>query len=137
MPRTLGASWWDWNRCLTGSFDLKLKYSYNLARMHFEIILAPEAIEDWKRLEARELATVKQALETHLRFEPLKESKSRIKHLRGFSRPQYRLRIDELRVFYDVNEKTVEVLAIVLKPDANAWLEQFGIPEPTGQEENQ
>ena len=55
-----------------------------------------------------------------------KSSKSRIKRLRGLRRPQYRLRVDEVRVFYDVSESTVEILAIVAKPEAEAWLKQFG-----------
>jgi hypothetical protein len=31
---------------------------------------------------------------------------------------------DDIRVFYDVTEDTVEVLAVVPKPEANAWLER-------------
>jgi hypothetical protein len=32
-------------------------------------------------------------------------------------------------VFYDVNERIVEVLAIVEKPEASLWLATFGSPE--------
>jgi mRNA-degrading endonuclease RelE of RelBE toxin-antitoxin system len=39
---------------------------------------------------------------------------------------QYRLRVDEIRVFYDVAGSEVEVLAIVLKSEAEQWLEKFG-----------
>ena len=46
--------------------------------------------------------------------------------LRGLSRPQYRLRIDEIRVSYDITGTTVEILAIVPKPEAQRWLAQFG-----------
>ena len=99
---------------------------YNLARMRFEILLAPEAVEDLRKLKAGERAAVKEALETHLRYEPTKTSRSRIKRLRGVARPQYRLRVEEVRVFYDVSSSTVEVLAIVPKPEAESWLEQFG-----------
>jgi mRNA-degrading endonuclease RelE of RelBE toxin-antitoxin system len=99
---------------------------YNLARMRFEILLAPEAVEDLRKLKAGERAAVKEALETHLRHEPTKTSRSRIKRLRGVARPQYRLRVEEVRVFYDVSSSTVEVLAIVPKPEAESWLEQFG-----------
>lgn len=88
--------------------------------MRHEIILAPEAIDDLKRLAARARAQVQQALEVHLRYQPTKTSRSRIKRLRGLSRPQYRLRVDELRVFYDVEEVCVEILAIVIKSDAAA-----------------
>lgn len=65
-------------------------------------------------------------METHLRHQPTRTSKSRIKRLRGLSRPQYRLRVGETRVFYDVRERTVEVLAIVMKSRADAWLEEQG-----------
>jgi mRNA-degrading endonuclease RelE of RelBE toxin-antitoxin system len=65
----------------------------------------------------------------HLRHEPTKTSRSRIKRLRGLSRPQYRLRVDEVRVFYDVSGATVEILAIVAKSEAESWLAQFGSPE--------
>ena len=56
-------------------------------------------------------------------------SRSRIKRLRGLSRPQYRLRVGEVRVFYDVHERRVEVLAIVMKSDAASWLEEVGQSE--------
>lgn len=97
--------------------------------MRFEILLAPEAVEDLKRLKANVRAAVTEALETHLRHEPTKTSRSRIKRLRGMSKPQYRLRVEDVRVFYDVVDSTVEVLAIVPKPEAESWLKQFGNPE--------
>jgi mRNA interferase RelE/StbE len=68
-------------------------------------------------------------LETHLRDEPGKVSRSRIKRLRGLRRPQYRLRVGEVRVFYDISGTTVEVLAIVAKTEAESWLAQSAIPE--------
>jgi len=97
-----------------------------LARMRFSIVLAPEAVEDLRALKANLRAEVRQALEQHLRNELEKVSKSRIKRLRGISRPQYRLRVGEIRVFYDVTGHTVEVLAIVAKAEAESWLDQFG-----------
>ena len=94
--------------------------------MRLEIYLAPEAIEDLKRLRAAHRTKVKEAMETHLRHEPTKTSKSRIKRLRGLSRPQYRLRVDDVRVFYDVSKRNVEILAIVAKANADAWLSRVG-----------
>jgi mRNA interferase RelE/StbE len=78
--------------------------------MRFEIILAPEAVEDFRSLRADVRSTVRDALETHLR-------------------PQYRLRVGEVRIFYDATAESVEVLAIVPKSEAAIWLEQFGKPE--------
>src|SRR5713226_9725358 len=97
--------------------------------MRFEIILAPEAVEDLRRLKANERTAIKEALEAHLRHEPTKTSRSRIKRLRGIARPQYRLRVERVRMFYDVSGSTVEVLAIVPKSEAASWLAQFGSPK--------
>lgn len=72
---------------------------------------------------------VRDAIEEHVRHEPTKTSRSRIKRLRGIGRPQYRLRVGEVRVFYDVSGSDVEILAIVPKSEANAWLAQFASPE--------
>lgn len=94
--------------------------------MRFEIILSPEAVEDLRGLRARIRSEVQDALETHLRNEPKKTSRSRIKRLRGLTKPQYRLRVNEWRIFYDVSGSSVEILAIVPKSEAGSWLAQFG-----------
>jgi len=100
-----------------------------MARMPHEIILAPEAAEDLDNLKANLRAEVREGIETHLRHEPGKTSRSRIKRLRKLSQPQYRLRIGDVRVFYDISEKNVEVLAIVLKSEAATWLAKHGKSE--------
>ncbi len=100
--------------------------------MRYEIVLAPGAVQALRALPARTRSQVRDALERHLRFAPAQTRRSRIKRLRGMSRPQYRLRVDEIRVFYDVTETTVEVLAIVPKAHAQAWLEQEGTPDDGG-----
>ena len=97
--------------------------------MPFDILLAPEALEDLKALRANVRADIRAALETHLRHGPEKPSRSRIKRLRGLRQPQYRLRVGEVRIFYDVTGTTVQVLAIVTKLEADSWLAQFGNPE--------
>jgi mRNA-degrading endonuclease RelE of RelBE toxin-antitoxin system len=97
--------------------------------MPFEIVFAPEAVEDLRRFKANVRSELRSALEIHLRHEPTKTSRSRIKRLRGLKRPQYRLRVGEVRVFYDVSASTVEILAIVSKSEAQQWLAQFASPE--------
>jgi mRNA interferase RelE/StbE len=92
----------------------------------FEILLAPEAVEDLRHLMAGTRSAVRNALEIHLRHEPTRTSRSRIKRLRGLRRPQYRLRVGEVRVFYDVTGATVEILAVVTKSEAEAWLARYG-----------
>ncbi len=94
--------------------------------MRYEILLAPQAVEDLKKLRANIRSEVRDALEFHLRHQPRKQSRSRIKRLKGITKPQYRLRVGEVRVFYDVSEDSVEVLAILEKKEVSEWLERSG-----------
>jgi mRNA-degrading endonuclease RelE of RelBE toxin-antitoxin system len=97
--------------------------------MRRDIVLAPAAAAAYGALPASRRAEVRDALERHLRYEPTRVSKSRIKRLRGLSQPQYRLRVGEVRVFYDVTDEAVEVLAIVTKAEATDWLARHGTPD--------
>jgi len=94
--------------------------------MRYAIILSPEAVEDLGHLKANVRASARDAIETHLRHTPTKVSKSRVKRLRGLKRPQYRLRIDDVRVYYDVIESNVEIIAIISKSEAADWLAMVG-----------
>ena len=100
--------------------------------MRYEIILAPSAARALRALSARRHAELRDAIEAHLRQEPKRVSTSRIKRLRGVTRPQYRLRVGEMRVFYDVTTTEVLVLAIVTKAEAQSWLEQKGVDDEGG-----
>jgi mRNA-degrading endonuclease RelE of RelBE toxin-antitoxin system len=102
--------------------------------MRREIILAAEAKEDFKALRANDRAAARDAMEKYLRHEATKTTKSRIKRLRGMRRPQYRLRVEEIRIFYDVTDSAVEVLAIVPKSQAAEWLRRYG--ESSAEQEN-
>jgi len=98
--------------------------------LRFEIIVAPEAAEQFRELpSARVRAEVRDGIEEHLRHEPTKVSRSRIKRLRGLRKPQYRLRVGEVRVFYDVDDEEVHVLAVILKSQAVEWLNKWGDAE--------
>ena len=94
--------------------------------MRYDIVVAPEAVKDVEHLTPYVRAMVRDAIERSLRHAPTRVSKSRIKRLRGMSRPQFRLRVDEVRVFYDVREATVDILAVVPKAEAAAWLAREG-----------
>ncbi|HLX60791.1 MAG TPA: type II toxin-antitoxin system RelE/ParE family toxin [Planctomycetota bacterium] len=94
--------------------------------MRYRIELAQNAKDDYLGFDARWRSVIKSGLDTYLSHEPMKESKSRIKRLRDLSHPQYRLRIEEIRIFYDVVDDLVTVVAIVLKKEAEAWLSRYG-----------
>ncbi len=100
--------------------------------MRYDIVLAPEVVEDLGDLKAAVRTAVRAAIEQYLRHQPTRVSKSRIKRLRGFSHPQYRLRVgDDVRVFYDVTGAVVQVLAVVAKPGADEWLAKHGESDET------
>lgn len=94
--------------------------------MAYEIEFNSQSIADLDILRSFERTKVIEAIETNLRYEPTKESKSRIKRLRRLISPQYRLRVDDIRVFYDIVENTVEILAIISKPQSAEWLAREG-----------
>ena len=100
--------------------------------MAYAVILSVEAVRDLRRLDAHRRAEVKHRIELHLRHEPTKVSRSRIKRLHGLQQPQYRLRVGDIRVYYDVTPAEVQVLGIVAKSDSQSWLEEAGIADEEG-----
>jgi mRNA-degrading endonuclease RelE of RelBE toxin-antitoxin system len=94
--------------------------------MKYAVVFAPEAVRDVRDLRAHARSMVRDGIQTFLRHAPTKVSKSRIKRLRGLARPQFRLRLGKIRVYYDVRESTVEILAVVPKSEATEWLTREG-----------
>jgi mRNA interferase RelE/StbE len=99
--------------------------------MKYQVIIAKSTQEMFMKWDARWRSSLKKALRTHLEKAPKQESKSRIKRLQGLRQPQYRLRVEKVRLFYDVNDEhgRVEVLGFVMKPDTVHWLQNHGVPE--------
>jgi len=95
--------------------------------MKYEVVLTDTAKAHYRGLDARGRSLIKKGLKDHLTDEPIKLSRSRIKRLRELVHPEYRLRLDPYRVFYDVAGQTVVVLAIVPKERTAEWLEQYGV----------
>ncbi len=55
----------------------------------------------------------------------MKESKSRIKRLKGISDPDYRLRVGNYRIFYNVTEDRVDVLRVMHKEETYKYYEEL------------
>jgi len=90
--------------------------------MAFRIVFAEEAADDLRRLSAFYRAVIREAIEQHLRHQPAMVSKSRIKRLEDIDSPQYRLRVGDFRVFYDILGDDVVVLNIISKEESVQWL---------------
>ena len=79
------------------------------------------------RLRKYDATQIADAMEKHLAHKPTKESRSRIKRLRGVSDPDYRLRVADYRVFYSVREQEgrVDVLRIMHKDETREYYEEL------------
>ena len=69
---------------------------------------------------------MRDAIRIHLTHEPTKQSKSRIKRLRDLRHPQFRLKVGEIRVFYDVIDTDIVIIAIMSKEQTIQWLKEQG-----------
>ncbi|MSQ24690.1 MAG: hypothetical protein EXR49_00170 [Dehalococcoidia bacterium] len=67
--------------------------------MLYKIRFAPQAARDLQGLSAYVRVAVQGAIEARLRHEPTKTSKSKVKRLRRIAKPQFRLRVGDVRVF--------------------------------------
>ena len=88
-----------------------------MARKAFAIEYAQEAVQDIRLLQAHDRKKVVDGIETHLIRDPVRVSRSRIKEMTQPFWSQYRLRVDEFRVYYDVGleKRTVSILRILEK----------------------
>jgi mRNA-degrading endonuclease RelE of RelBE toxin-antitoxin system len=93
----------------------------------YEIILKRSAIADMDALRKFDATQIADAMEKHLLHHPTKESKSRIKRLRGIRNPDYRLRVGDYRVFYvvDNDARRVEVLRVMHKDQTLPYYEEL------------
>ena len=94
--------------------------------MAFEIVFDPQAEDDVRRLRAHDRTKILDWMDRILAKQPTQISKSRIKRLREIESPQYRLRVDDFRVFYDVRETEVYVFRVLEKSKADDYLRECG-----------
>ncbi len=83
-------------------------------------------MSDLREIRAYDRKAVLDTIERVLHTNPTQSSKSRIKRLRGLDSPQYRLRIDDFRVFYDVSGEEVHVMRVLSKAAVAAYLQEMG-----------
>lgn len=83
----------------------------------YNVQYAQEAVEDLRKLRAFDQRKILEAVEQHLRSNPTQVSRPRIKLMRRPFWSQYRLRVDDFRVYYDIDEAqhTVNVLRVLEK----------------------
>jgi mRNA interferase RelE/StbE len=91
--------------------------------MPHEIRYSDVALEQLRRLRAFDRAAILEQIEQVLGVNPALESKARVKQLRQSAPTQYRLRVGEFRVFYDIEGEVVLIIQVLSKEEAIAYLE--------------
>jgi len=89
------------------------------------VSLDPQAMEDLRRIRAYDRRAILDTIQRVLTSNPERVGRSRIKRLRGLESPQYRLRVGEFRVFYDVAPNEVYVLRILPKSTVEEYLKEL------------
>ena len=90
--------------------------------MPYEIRYSNEAVDQLKKLRAFDRTAILNQIEQVLSVNPMIVSKARIKQLREPAPTQYRLRVGEFRVFYDVAEAVVLIIQVLSKQDSIGFL---------------
>ncbi len=93
--------------------------------MKYNIVLDPQAIDDLLGIRVYDRRKIVDAMNRILAATPAQISRSRIKRLRGMGSPQYRLRVDEFRVFYDIIADDVHVMRVLSKQVAEQYLKEM------------
>jgi mRNA-degrading endonuclease RelE of RelBE toxin-antitoxin system len=92
----------------------------------FSIEVSPHAERDLAKLPSAMARLSLEEIRAHLSTEPIRESKTRIKRLTGFSPPLYRRRVGDYRVYYRVTLQHVVLLGVFHKTDSDRWLKRQG-----------
>lgn len=85
--------------------------------MAYHVVYSPNAQRDLSSIRRFDRNAILDAIQKHLCSEPLKESRSTIKKMDQPFWSQYRLRVGDFRVYYDVDEdqEVVTVLRVLMK----------------------
>jgi mRNA interferase RelE/StbE len=88
-----------------------------MAAVPYDIDYADEAVNDITSFRFFDQKKLFEAIAIHLKHEPTRISRSRIKQMVQPFWSQYRLRVEDFRVYYDVDEdkRAVHVLRVLEK----------------------
>jgi len=94
--------------------------------MAYEVRYSKESLEQLKKLRAHDRAEIFDQIKRFLTANPTTTSKAKIKRLRQPAPTEYRLRVRDFRVYYDVDQQTVYIVQILSKEDSISYLEDGG-----------
>jgi len=97
--------------------------------MPYGLRYSQEALDALKRLRSHDRAAILDQIQRYLTVNPILDSRARIKKLHQPPPTQYRLRVGEFRVFYNVKGNDVFIVRVMAKADAGSY-------DPEGQNGN-
>jgi len=90
--------------------------------MAYEVRYSSVSVDQLTKLRAFERAAIMDAIERILQATPTRVSKTTIKRLRQPAPTQFRLRVGEYRIFYDVENDVVSIVQLLSKEDSIRFL---------------
>ncbi len=93
----------------------------------FEIERKQAVAKDLRQIDQADQKKIFSAILKYPEHIPDEPHGTRIKKMEHIEQPQYRLRVGDYRVFYDVEGKRVVILGIVHKKKAEKWLKSNGV----------
>ncbi len=78
----------------------------------YEVVITADAQKDMAALRAYDLRIVVKAIEDHLNHQPRQVSRNHIRKLTQPAISQYRLRVRDHRVYYDVDDEDKRVIVL-------------------------
>ncbi|OPY65869.1 MAG: hypothetical protein A4E63_02850 [Syntrophorhabdus sp. PtaU1.Bin050] len=86
-----------------------------MAPRRFKVLFNPSAQKEMESLETGDAVRLVKEVGSYLGISPLPFGETRVKKLRGFDPPLYRLRSGDFRAYYHIIAGKVIVLAITRK----------------------
>jgi mRNA-degrading endonuclease RelE of RelBE toxin-antitoxin system len=81
--------------------------------MSYDILMSPEAIDHLREFSAREQSLILDQIEFHLTYDPDAVTRRR-KRMRPNPLSPWELRVEQFRVFYDIDEEETQVHIIAV-----------------------
>jgi mRNA-degrading endonuclease RelE of RelBE toxin-antitoxin system len=94
--------------------------------MRYAIQYSHNAVTALRRMRPYDRSAILDSIDRVLTTHPTRESKAQIKRLRQPAPTQFRLRVADFRILYDVDGQTVKIALILSKEEAQRELGESG-----------
>jgi mRNA-degrading endonuclease RelE of RelBE toxin-antitoxin system len=90
-----------------------------------KVVFSPAAVRDVESLEDPTAIPLVKDIQAYLEMRPVPFGKSRVKKLRGFDPPLFRMRSGDFRAYYRICGDEVVILAVTHRKDSDKRLKRI------------